>query len=347
MKRPIKLTKTIFIILIISQSPLFSQFPVIAVQNGGEPSFFTVLDEAIENADSGDTLYFPGGTFGVTTPINKELHFVGTGHNPDSASTQSTTRIVGTLNLTHGCDSTSIEGFYMDDIFLGNGSGNNVFLKCSNIEVKRCNVGFVVLGGQYANDTNTVNDVQNVLISECVVRRNLFGRNAQNVIIEKNIFDSRIEGFNSGVIISNNIFMTRPFYENTGLLVNNNIFLYFGNLLSGNTNCTFNNNVFVWDLSESTATNTFNNNVISVAWNTIFESLVSPLFDYENNYHLSPGSPASGIGIGGIDAGIYGPSQPYTNGITKYPYIEEINIPNSTDDSGHLNIQVKVSARDY
>lgn len=43
---------------------------LIAVQNGNTPTFYTNLQVAVANAQSGDTIYIPGGGFdGIT--INK------------------------------------------------------------------------------------------------------------------------------------------------------------------------------------------------------------------------------------------------------------------------------------
>ncbi len=76
--------KAIFFTAVLCLTGIISNAQnLIAVQNAGTPSFFLKINEAIESAQDGDTIYLPGGSFGDCT-INKRLHLVGVGHHPDS-----------------------------------------------------------------------------------------------------------------------------------------------------------------------------------------------------------------------------------------------------------------------
>jgi hypothetical protein len=73
----------VFLLLLITLRHVSAQ-QLIARQNGGTPHFHTELDDAVNQAVNGDTLYLPGGYFPLTVQIDKELHIVGEGHNPES-----------------------------------------------------------------------------------------------------------------------------------------------------------------------------------------------------------------------------------------------------------------------
>ena len=77
--------KTFVIILLALVAATGSGFGqnLIAVQNGGEPTFFTELDSAIVNTQNGDTLYLPSGIFKLNQTIDKTLHIIGNGYHPD------------------------------------------------------------------------------------------------------------------------------------------------------------------------------------------------------------------------------------------------------------------------
>ncbi|MFW6328447.1 MAG: hypothetical protein ACOC2F_09070, partial [Bacteroidota bacterium] len=244
--------KRLFFLLfcLCSYNTLHAQLPVIAVQNDDAPQFFTVLEEAIDYAEDGDTLYLPGGSFLLMSEIDKELHFVGAGHYPDSASGGIITKIIGNVYLTSGADSCSFEGLYLDAIILANGSGYTNFISLSGLDIIRCSFDGITLGGSYSNANNDDNNVRNIYITECVLRNEIQGKNAKSVLLEKNIFTAPIRNFNGSVTISHCIFLSsNAIVSCSGLMVNNSIFHSDDYVYSYTENCTFNNSVFVYDFS--------------------------------------------------------------------------------------------------
>lgn len=337
-----------FMVIGMASANLFSTNPVIAVQNGSTPKLFYTFQEALSAATSGDTIYLPTGVFAIPSAIQKELHFVGRGHYPSQSAGSGITMITGNVILKEGADGSSFEGIYMDNILIANGDGANIHITISDLSFIRSSFAGLTMGGQYQDANNPVNNVSQIFISECVVRGVLTARGAQNVVIEKSIFDSHLAGFNGQAAVENSIFMSRPLLSNSGITFNNSIFLHNAtDFLQYEANNVFNNSVFVYDFSSGLGSNLVNNSVTKVDAATIFEDVTGTAFAYTHNYHLKESSPATGVGSGGIDAGIYGPDQPYTDGITSYPFIHEIMVPGTTDADGNLNIQVKVSASDY
>jgi hypothetical protein len=338
----------LFITIGLASANLCSQNSVIAVQNGGTPQFFYTFQDALSAATNGDTLYLPAGIFAIPAAIQKELHFVGRGHYPSESSGSGISRITGNVIIQEGADGSSFEGVYLDNVIIANGTGANIFITISDLSFIRSNFAGITMGGQYTDSNNPVNNVSQIYISECVVRGIVTAREAQNVVIEKSIFDSYLAGFNGQATVEHSVFLSRPLLSNSGIAFNNSIFLYnVNNFLQYEANNIFNNCVFVYDFSSGLGTNLVNNSVTKVDAAGVFEDVTGSAFAYTHNYQLKEGSPATGVGIGDVDAGIYGPDQPYTDGITSYPFIHEIMVPGTTDADGILNIQVKVSARDY
>ena len=68
---------SLIVLLIVSSYSLKAQINLIAVQHGNTPSFYQQVDDAIVNAQDGDTIYIPGGTWNITQAINKRLHIIG------------------------------------------------------------------------------------------------------------------------------------------------------------------------------------------------------------------------------------------------------------------------------
>ena len=106
----------IFIAILSFISNIGKAQNLIAVQNGGNPAFYTNLDTAITYAQNGDTVYIPGGVFNLGTSyhINKQIHIIGVGHYNDSCQATGITYIsLNDLYLEDGSDESSIEGIYL------------------------------------------------------------------------------------------------------------------------------------------------------------------------------------------------------------------------------------------
>lgn len=136
-------TIQLIILLVLLASATEAQ-NLIAVQNGGEAEFYTNLDSAIVHASNGDTVYIPGGTFSVSVQIDKRLHIIGVGHNPDSTLATGQTRITGNLSLVNEASNGSLMGVYLSGYTT---SGDNI----SNYLVLRCSFNGINLPSSSTN----------------------------------------------------------------------------------------------------------------------------------------------------------------------------------------------------
>ncbi|MCF8245972.1 MAG: hypothetical protein K9J37_14945 [Saprospiraceae bacterium] len=216
----------LFSLALFSLNALGAQ-SLIAVHHEGQSSFFTDLPPAIDAALDGDTVYLPGGGF-QSAFLDKPIHLVGVGYNPDS--TLATSRTVVPVILLDGADGASVQGVYINStLTLGN---------VERVTISRC---FIAYGIQAIENAN------NLIISENVIGSydvSSTGGNPHSIyaafhnsLLSNNIFLSKISTgpdnrFANNVFISNAVM--------TSSLAENNVFMG-GNTYS--TNSVFYNNL--------------------------------------------------------------------------------------------------------
>jgi hypothetical protein len=336
---------------------------LIAVENSTSgSSFYKFLDQAITNAQAGDVIYLPGGSFAMgSARINKPLTIIGVGHHPDSTLATNQTIITGTIPIDEGAHNLHLEGlFVMGDISL---TAQN---QSDNVILRRCNVANVTTNGshfsQFDNDTTFSNNWQ---ISHNIIRGNLE------------------LGFFKNFTLSGNIVAGQLFNAFTGGIIENNVFLYNSQstrFMDNVRNSTFKNNIFLqsWEMSWpgyacynppcGSFNNIFLNNsfcmggqslyldngIAAVSLNnkfdadptSIFINAIGNVFSYANNYHLDATFTASILGSDATEIGIYGSSNPYKEGaVPMNPHIQTKTIAPSTTPNGLLNVNIKVGAQ--
>ncbi|MEI6433345.1 MAG: hypothetical protein WCP32_00775 [Bacteroidota bacterium] len=305
---------------------------LIAVQNGGAPAFYLQVDSAIVHSQNGDTIYIPGGSWNISQPIHKRLHIIGVGHNPDSTLATFSTSLIGNVVLAAGADNGSLTGVYIT----GRIQGTNDTV--TSYTVSRCNIlANIDLNQSYSNFTFIENIFQgnnfNGSFHDCSFFNNIifcsmnFTSVNANTMFKNNIFHSWITGLYS--LFENNVF--RWPYD-----------------ISFVSNSTFNNNLFVGNFTFPFGTNVGTNNIVNQPWNTIFVNQNSNTFSYTDDYHLQPNCPGKNAGTDGTDIGIYGGLYPWKDGSVPFnPHFQYKNISGATDQSGNLNVNIKVAAQDH
>jgi len=327
---------------------LFAQ-NLITVQHNGTPAFYTNITDAMAGALSGDTMYLPGGIYSAPTTwtINKKLHIYGVGHYPDSTAATGVTEYQGTIRFITGSDGSLFTGVKVSGyIYVGSTSGDQTI---DGLTISRCYINNSI-SLSYNGSATTAG--QNFHIEE-----NVFGSincgYAKNVYIERNIITSYyLQYLNGNGIntIRNNIFLANFYIFNycTNINIENNVFLASAsyNPISNLANCTLNNNLFVYNLT-NLGTNTGSNNYINQTQTTIFENQTGYTFNYSHDYRIKDTSPGNNGGIDGTDVGIFGTATPYKTGaVPAQPHIREQNISTTTDGDGNINVSIKVGAQD-
>ncbi len=97
---------------------------------------------------------------------------------------------------------------------------------------------------------------------------------------------------------------------------------------------------------EAYSSDIYTNNYESIGTDTIFvgETSLYSSFDFSQNYHLK--SPSTYAGFNNEGVGVYGGTVPLKEGqLPINPHIISKTIAPNTDNSGNLNINIKVKAQ--
>ncbi|NVN97081.1 hypothetical protein HXX01_02500 [Candidatus Nomurabacteria bacterium] len=313
---------------------------LIAIQNGSIQTFQTTLDQAINNATDGDTIFIPGGIFTITNPyLNKRIHIFGVGHNPDSTIETNPTIINSTIYLQQEASSGSLSGVKIS------GWINAYGVNLTNYCIHRC----------YFNGLSLSSSSSNNLFSENIIDGVVSGGGCQNNFFYNNIITGGITSFYNNNIFRNNIIKSVPSLacnelwgfsvsDLTGCIIENNIFN--GSICVWN--CIVKNNLLVNSTLAYAQGCIILNNILNIDMYNVFinYSLNNP-FNYAYNYHLQSTCPGRNAGTDGTDMGIYGGMFPWKDGsLPPNPHIQTKIIGQTTDDAGNLNVNIKVAAQD-
>jgi hypothetical protein len=308
---------------------------VIAVQNGGTPSFYTTLDSAIINAHNGDTLFLPGGTFPLTVPIGKRLHIIGVGYSRELNMATDRTLISGNITLENEASNGSLMGFELGGGITG---GENI----SNYMLRRCTFSNLSLIGNNSKWTLIENSMVGTFSIAAPTVTNCFFFN--NILGGTFAYQSQF-GFDSS-IFKNNIF-TYNWLDNyiiiaaTNSLFENNIFMYaFFGAIRGVSNSELNNNLF-GDFAGISYYGCWGLNNIEGQLDIFVEG----------GYHIKESSPGKTGGKNGTEegaeVGIYDGLYPWKDGaLPPNPHFQLIDVAPKVDSEGNLNVRIKVETQE-
>ncbi len=335
--------KITFFLVVISSVITLNAQRVALHSSTGVQHFWgaTGLANAYTAANTGDTIYLPGGTFTPPVTFEKKLTIFGAGHYIDSALVTGKTFINGYVILKENAD-----GFYMEGIEFTQSISFGYNEAVNNVIIKRCKINTNIdIQGDLSNPSQNLALIGNVIIGSINLT------NAQTVLVANNIIQTGIEGTNE-TIINNNIFLNRygngsyeNFRGNNNKLSNNIILLCgsYGITTDGQFGNEYRNNLISCASPGYGLTATLIGNFTNVDQNSIFVSQTGNAFNYVHNYHLQ--NPSTYLGTDGTQVGIYGGSFPYKDGaVPSNPHFQLNNIPPTTDSDGNLNIQINVES---
>lgn len=329
------------------------------VQNAAKAKteVYNNINTAINSAESGDTLYLPGGGYTVTNAtIDKALHWVGHGHYPDSTKATMQTRITTSLYFTGNCDNSSFEGILFTS-YLNFGSADD---EAINIKLKRCRV-MNTLSLRATENIDNGNPDLNFQISECVLA-SVNAKYGMNCLVEKSLIFSYIDNFvqsnfdhNSINVNGSSTYNYSAVRKASSCSFSNNAFGLKGNL-DGSSSITLTNNIYAEGLPSSSEFTT-SENMYNVGTANIYTTITGNVysFDYDNDYHLNTAATGTresdsttGISIlgtagDGTNAGVYGTTAPYKT-IPYYPHINTATIA-SEAVNGQLGVNIGAQAQ--
>jgi hypothetical protein len=325
---------------------------VFTVNNqSGFDADFNDLQNAVSTVSQNDTLYVePSSISYGDISLNKKLYIIGPGHNPDFSP------YVAQINT----------------LILQNGSSSSI--------IKGINFGILAV-----NASSTINDI---VVSGCYsYSSSILSISAQSTILNNWIFEGNVfiaagsylnlDGLGANLIFRNNYLQnvgTGVLFNNvpSGTVLDHNLLFLSDNptanstIISGYTNISITNNIFLYNTSSAAAPETgcqncqWLNNItyglsipVSALPATNFND-VNPQFvnftatggvySYLNNFQLSSNSIGNNAATDGTDIGLYGGIFPFSpiGADAGTPQIVDFTLGTSTAPSGgtitiHLN----------
>lgn len=329
---------------------IFSQ-NIILVDGPSGSSTHNTLADAVAAAEPNDKIYLSGGVHPFASAvINKPLHIIGAGYNPDSTIATMPTILNGAITLNEGSENSFLTGFKISTLTFGSGADT-----LSNISISRCEIDNVT-----ASASNKLDDI---LFHECILGH-LSGKysnfETNNIIFDKCIFHGTITNFNGGVTIKNGVMLhvggsddyllARVYwcvFENCIITQSPSLYLnVYGN--NGTGANYFYNCILTISEFPSGGVASESNNIFSISADSIFISYDGGTeFSHSYDFHLMEDSPGTAAGTDGFDIGLYGTNSPFKEGGVPYnPHIRLKNIATETDANGNLHVVIKVAAQD-
>jgi len=329
---------------------------------------YTDLQEAIDAAEAGDTIYVSGSeTSYGNVDISIKLTLIGAGFDPNNQFHK--TSIINTIyfkEIVTGLDTINPSGstFHGLNINLISAYANSTV---NNIIISRNEISIVGNNGSANASINNWIIINNIIRNAVITDHPTTNSTASNIIIANNIFTTGriIWAEGSSILVTNNLFIRREFITSSSvvlqhcdeIIISNNIF-YGQSVGLDNADCNsciFSNNISF--NSEGTdfnyGTNSGNNNFENTD-PEFSDDNGDLIFDRAENYALTDESPGKGAGTDGTDIGIYGGIYPFPPGgdspylnspFPSIPQLLEMNINNSAViQDGTLNVDFKAKS---
>ncbi|MBL7944070.1 MAG: hypothetical protein JNM00_14970 [Flavobacteriales bacterium] len=357
-----KALKSLLIILTVL-SAFNSGAAILIVNNSNaNPGEYYYLQDAIDDAEVGDTLYLQPSTNSYgTVSLEKGLTLMGVGYNPKK--NLPLIAEVASITMDNSLTGATFIGLKINALnFPCNCYG--CWKTTSNITVKNCDVA---INDSNPNNCYGFNVANNITVQNCIIRNMSIPQYGNNVNVFNNIVYSPNNTFMyigmdvTNVSIHNNLFMNNSAnngFQADGAIVENNIFYRFSpsSPYGYVTSCIFNNNLTYQTLTDILpyGTNTGNDNI--AGQNPLFENLDFTSTNLFNpvlfNYRLQALSPGHQAGTDGTDIGPYGSVIIFseTGEYEELPVVREMNILNSTVPSGgtiQVHVKASVSTTDH
>jgi hypothetical protein len=295
----------------------------------GAGAHYASLQEAHDNAVSGDTIYLEGSATSYSGyTIRKKLTIIGPGyflHENDSTQAFGLDANVSSIGLDTGSSGSMIIGVNV----------NTIIIYTDSITVARCLVG---------SSITFAAKITNIMILQSHVYQIRCNTNGviSNSIFSNNIVVNSISvSVQSGSLqVLNNILVGNGSMNVYNSSIANNIICHTGGRIIENTGNNIRNNLFAGE-----GTNV-NSNQYNVSMDDVFVDFDGKLgYSTDGKWQLRNGSPAIGVGVGGVDCGAFGGATPYVlSGLPPLPHIYEASIPGTAYSEQGMECTIKIKA---
>jgi hypothetical protein len=336
------MSKNIVAILLLSLFAYSAKATVRTCNNNNpSPGQYATLQNAINAANAGDTIYISGSYFSYgSVNVDKKLTIIGTGHNPQKQGPLKS-NVDGITFSNANAKNTKLMGLVLGAVYTTAANVDSIYIERNEI------VYYIYIPNNGGHDY-------------WFIQGNLFSYTGMNIYMMSS-------GANSWFIIRNNIFNgfmndLSYNYSNSSVYLLNNIFLYNGNAFQNSSFGLYIYNNIFYRASPSVSTTgcAWQNNLSYQCANNSFpggsgnQPNVDPLFvnfpnagdyhSYSYDFNLQSSSPAINAGNDGKNIGHTGGDFYYEKyGIPSIPQIRAFNFTSSTNiaPGGTLQFNVK------
>ncbi|MEC7756168.1 hypothetical protein [Roseivirga sp. UBA1976] len=332
---------------------------IITVDNNENSSAdYTDLQEAIDNANPGDTIFVSGSeTSYGNIIIEDQVLIFGAGISPNNQFGRETK--VGTVSIarvaddTKNASSSTLTGLKLSGAFDLDGLADKLL---SDIVITRCYFNNPI-NLSYTSDLLFYNNISVASGS------NFSATNSNTNIIVSNNIITALPGnaifnnnFNSASILVSNNYLVGRILADMMIVTNNVMVLSSSSLFDSDSFVTYSNNLFltidVTDLTVPSGTTTGSDNLINENPMFVFNDDFTKITD-EDNLNLEEGSVLINAGTDSKDIGLTGGAYPWPS-LEEAPYflslfpplpqVLEMNLGN-TNIAKDGSIQLKFKAR--
>jgi hypothetical protein len=321
--------KIFFFLSILFLNIQFANAKIWRVNNMfGVVADFTTVTGAYNASQNGDTIYIePSTTDYDGVGCYKKLVWISAGNfliqNPGNQFLNYTGRM-SNLYFYPGSEG-SVVSAYVGGVGIYSG---NIAIVRSYIE----------------GSLDISSNIGNILISQSFINAYV-SSNASNLIFTNNIVRGgfMMNSQQSSAVITNNVFnfnyYAYPGYPYNGFRLFNAVFQ--NNIsVKGAPSFELNASAAIYNICSDTTFPAGNANLRNVDMSTVF---LNPTGVSDKDFQLKPGSPAIGVGYGGVDIGAFGGTSPFK--LALQPAIPAITNLSSPSSTGGSTIQVTFSAK--
>jgi hypothetical protein len=300
----------------------------------GASANFTTAQAAHDGAQPGDSIYFEPSTVSYGDLVcSKKVILIGTGYflteNPETQALPNPSTL-GNVNFAVGSAYSQMMGLTMNTLYL-----RDSWLIISR---NRINGGIQIRTGE-SSPPSSLHDIviqDNYLGTWSISEYNSGnGGNVTNLLITNNMINAGIYLDATSVsIIQNNIVTYHIDVYNSQVI---------NNIMPDNTVFSPRNNTYTNNIGSNTQFGNQNGNQQNVSMSTVFVCWYDCSgYSTDGRWQLKAGSPAIGVGAGGVDCGIFGGATPYVlSGLPNIPAIYSYTLYNN---SNVLNVNLKVKS---
>lgn len=336
-----------------------AQLKRIVLQGSGAPQVFTDINAALVAAQPNDQLYLSGGSFSEAGDIliDKPLHFIGAGLDPDSSSVTSTTTIattnvgnVGNIVITSAASGSTFTGIRFDPYFYlqyGTSEANDdpmdlVFERCEF----NARIYTVFSSGALTGGSSTV-------FNECVFHSFLNGQSGVTAVLTRCVLDyqagtgAEVSGFDNGLTMRFCVGLGTRVGNSANAIIENCIFTRTDAPVWQSGGATLTNNLCVSStLTSNMTAGAATGNVLDIAVTEIFVDESNTDFEWTDDLHLQATSVGVGMANDGTDVGIYGSNSPFKPGAVPHnPHFRSAVLAPATNANGDLPVNIHTAAQ--